>query len=787
MKRDEKNQLIKNTLFNIKDLLAGDDDYLLIPDYQRGFAWDNEFVTFLDDIKNFRINSSNNNSKQYYLSMITINECIDEKQKEKENLLGKNVFYVVDGQQRVTSLIIIIVSMLQMIEKEDKNFSKLNEYKKMLKIDEENEIYSFSYSNNRQDKSKDFFIDYIYKNLRQIPQDKYSNYIKQARLNLQERLDKLDIVEIERILVDLVENFVFTVYYIEEEKFDVRISFETMNNRGKQLSNLEKLKNRLLYLTQYIQEINDSNRLKNQINKTWANIYDNLSHKNEMLSDDDFLKAHYFIYFRVDKESGNKYFTELMNREFSFDYNDKFRNFSDGEKFNYINNYLKSLGNYSRYFKLVSICEPNNISITDEELKWLKQFRRLESSLYIKSFLMFFINKIDNQAKRFEFYTKFEQYIFIKKYINYKEIAQLSIDTFITCLKNQDTNNIDELIQKTVLDENLVKNYLISFFEKFTNTEKSPNLFYNWDDGLRYFLYQYNEILSGTDDISWDTIEKTSIEHVLPQTPNTEYWITAFENYINDNEKMNIITNMIGNFILLKNTSQNSKLSNYSYPIKRGTDLDNNKDARRFSYVDGTKSQKLLTQSNLYKYWTLEQIIERTKTLFEFLYSTWLKDYMNKEEFNEIVYKDYINNLVIKNEKDYTYLYGKLDAINLESEKCEAYKNCDIQKSQEDDKVVKLRRYFSLENYQINKTQIKYLDNKFTGKYQNNEQSFHFRYSKNNEKVDIFYAFKDNKMVIENGENISEINDFIKSFDRYLVRAGFQTEVSTKDYKTIDK
>lgn len=126
MKRNKNNELIKNTLFSMKDLLDGKDDYIMIPDYQRGFAWDDEFITLLDDIKNFRLNISKNN-KQYYLSMITINECHDDDVKRDEKLSGKNLFYIVDGQQRITSLIIIIVTMIRMIEKEDKNFYKLDE------------------------------------------------------------------------------------------------------------------------------------------------------------------------------------------------------------------------------------------------------------------------------------------------------------------------------------------------------------------------------------------------------------------------------------------------------------------------------------------------------------------------------------------------------------------------------------------------------------------------------------------------------------------------------------
>ena len=45
----------------------------------------------------------------------------------------------------------------------------------------------------------------------------------------------------------LTRRFLFNEYVIKDE-FDVFVAFETMNNRGKNLSNLELLKNRLTHI-----------------------------------------------------------------------------------------------------------------------------------------------------------------------------------------------------------------------------------------------------------------------------------------------------------------------------------------------------------------------------------------------------------------------------------------------------------------------------------------------------------------------------------------------------------
>lgn len=52
------------------------------------------------------------------------------------------------------------------------------------------------------------------------------------------------------ILDTILDRIVFNLYFVTDD-FDVRVTFETINNRGKRLSNLELLKNRLMYLSTF--------------------------------------------------------------------------------------------------------------------------------------------------------------------------------------------------------------------------------------------------------------------------------------------------------------------------------------------------------------------------------------------------------------------------------------------------------------------------------------------------------------------------------------------------------
>lgn len=53
---------------------------------------------------------------------------------------------------------------------------------------------------------------------------------------------------IHKLYLKLTQRLMFNIHEIDDD-YDVFVAFETMNNRGKKLTNLELLKNRLIYLT----------------------------------------------------------------------------------------------------------------------------------------------------------------------------------------------------------------------------------------------------------------------------------------------------------------------------------------------------------------------------------------------------------------------------------------------------------------------------------------------------------------------------------------------------------
>ena len=235
-----------------------------IPDYQRGYSWENEQLEeFWSDLTSLLA------GQDHYTGMLSLKKVSDKEIKSKVEKWndeiwlvnsGYSIFEVVDGQQRLTTIIILINEILSICREND--IYSLND----ISIDELVEKYLY------KTKSTGVFRTYKFGYEVDNPSDKYFrkeilgdsnvgtasetfytlNLLKakkffNKKLNeiINNKEDKQN--EIKNIFNKLTLHFKFNMYYINND-FNVYVAFETMNNRGKPLSHLELLKNRLIYL-----------------------------------------------------------------------------------------------------------------------------------------------------------------------------------------------------------------------------------------------------------------------------------------------------------------------------------------------------------------------------------------------------------------------------------------------------------------------------------------------------------------------------------------------------------
>ena len=106
--------------YTLEDLF--DKKIFRIPDYQRGYSWENQqLVEFWEDLFNL------SDDRFHYTGMISLRELSrDEVNKEKwndekwlVNQRGYGIYNVVDGQQRLTTCIILINEIVNFIRSQN--------------------------------------------------------------------------------------------------------------------------------------------------------------------------------------------------------------------------------------------------------------------------------------------------------------------------------------------------------------------------------------------------------------------------------------------------------------------------------------------------------------------------------------------------------------------------------------------------------------------------------------------------------------------------------------------
>lgn len=109
-------------LISFKELFTN--KIIRVPDYQRGYAWkeDHQLEDFWNDIENLP------DGKNHYTGMISLKKMTDGETNELRWLLksdkGYVPYHVVDGQQRLTTFIILLKCIMDKVKKDSSNDEK---------------------------------------------------------------------------------------------------------------------------------------------------------------------------------------------------------------------------------------------------------------------------------------------------------------------------------------------------------------------------------------------------------------------------------------------------------------------------------------------------------------------------------------------------------------------------------------------------------------------------------------------------------------------------------------
>ena len=599
----------KNELLTLQNVFSN--RIFRIPDFQRGYAWNEEQWNDLwEDINGIQ------GDKKHYTGMLSV-ECIDANDPKWEKDLwlinqGKRLFYVIDGQQRLTTLIILLNELLK--GEGDLMYETKKHWRNYFLYKSYNGNTSFLFGYEKDNPSDEFFKTKILEqascSAANNNQSVYTLNLKKCKEYFAEKIKDYDQEQKEDLFRKITTQLTFNYYEIDDTT-EVFVTFETMNNRGKPLSVLELLKNRLVYLSVLLMEDeNDYNQLRDDINEVWKTLYEYLGkNQDKPLNEDDFLQNHWITYFPYSRDTAKVFKTYLLSKEFT-----KKRVFSGELSSEQVREYIDSLQkSIKTWYYMANI---DNSPYSEEIKSCLERLQRVGWGAF-KPLTMAILTKSEKESK--------EEGKDMDKIAAFLKAAErFNFLIFRLCEFRSNTKNtefyglarafyrenrpIEEIIERiTQLTDETFDADTARF--NISQVAKSGG-FFDWT-GLRYFLYEYEQYLQekakGVSKVSWQDITYDTIEHIYPQTATDDYWTSRF-----DDESSAFYLNSLGNLLLLSR-AKNSKLGNADFETKK-------KRTDSSGYFNGSYSEIEVAQ---YPEWTKETIIERGKKMLAFMQQRW--------------------------------------------------------------------------------------------------------------------------------------------------------------------
>ncbi len=210
------------------------------------------------------------------------------------------------------------------------------------------------------------------KDLKAFKTSFYAKNLIKAYAFFKEKISDTPVGTLEKMFDALIKKMLFSVVGLNDSRIDPFSSFETINNRGKDLSTLELLKNRLHFVAHKICDEEDLENLQNEINDTYTRIYHDLRFfKDDHL--ESFLK-HFVAYYYGEN---SKFKERLLNT--AFDAHKKYH--SSYDEYEKINDLLLYLSYSSKvwYFLHTLDDEELRIEITPKMRGLLDKMRRLNA------------------------------------------------------------------------------------------------------------------------------------------------------------------------------------------------------------------------------------------------------------------------------------------------------------------------------------------------------------------------------------------------------------------------
>ncbi len=253
MSNNQENKYLKE--LSIKKLFKSGN--YIVPIYQRNYAWsEQEINQLIDDINDYckeNKDKKENEKNNYYIGTLVVYK-------------KDNIYEVIDGQQRLTTLYILISVLKNKFEKGEIHFVVESKEKLQEALKEIFENINFNLKFESREKSQKALKEIFESKI--SPKDELNTSIINGYEIIEKKLKQLENEELGLFVEYLFLNVQILRVEVPQDT-DLNHYFEIMNNRGEQLEKHEILKSRMLNV---IKENPEDIRLFNTIWEACANM-----------------------------------------------------------------------------------------------------------------------------------------------------------------------------------------------------------------------------------------------------------------------------------------------------------------------------------------------------------------------------------------------------------------------------------------------------------------------------------------------------------------------------------
>ncbi|MFH1022871.1 MAG: DUF262 domain-containing HNH endonuclease family protein [Planctomycetota bacterium] len=578
-----------------------------IPNYQRGYAWEEkQWKDFIQDIDAL----VDENLKSHYTGTVVVYAGLGAKEDYGTKRL--DVVDVVDGQQRLTTSCLYLSVIIRALR------GKGNK-------DYEQEIPGFLYWGTvcklaLNNDTADVYYDLLKTGrVNTSAQSTHAKRLVAACNHFQEHIDQQMIKRgdsgvdyLKDLFRAITQKLNFTFYVIDEE-CEIGMTFELMNSRGKGLSVLELLKNYLMYwVSRNERDPVERNTLTALINKNWKDTYTNLGSCSG--NEEQCLRVAWTLFCNhspqnwigYDGFKGDDYFP-LRN------FTSK-RTVADTRVF--IGQFADGLAEISSYYASITSPTASN-TVSQDELLWLTKIHHTGN---IANFLPLMV-----AARK---HCKGGSIPEVDYVALLKALECFAYRVFLHGGRRSNAGKSSfyrwayEILprSRSLPDVIALVHALTRYYaseESFVSANANPGDWYATRNRLKYTLFEYELHLLATEgkgkqpNLTWEQLNDTTIEHILPQTPKeNSNWKNVWSP---DDFKKSV--HDIANLVLTRN---NSNYLNFEFARKKG------KPGQSPSYNDSDIRQERKISS--FSDWTPKEFAERRSELMEWINVRWKTD-----------------------------------------------------------------------------------------------------------------------------------------------------------------